>query len=55
MLQYEIKNEQTQQDEVVIGNSTQPNQGGVPGLRPLSDKIGPALHQRTPILSTLNA
>lgn len=52
---YEIENKQAQQDEVVIGNSAKPNQGGVPFLRPLRDKIDPALHRRTPILSTLNA
>lgn len=55
LLLYEIENKQTQQDEVVIGNSTKPNQGGVPFLRPLCDKIDQAIHRRTPILSTLNA
>lgn len=52
---YEVKNKQTQQDEVVVGNSTKPKQGGVPGLRSLGDKIDPALHQHSPILSTPNA
>lgn len=55
LLLYEIENKQTQQDEVVIGNSTKPNQGGVPFLRSLRDKIGPTIHRRSPILSILNA
>ena len=55
LLLYDIKNKQTQQDEVVIENSTKPDQGWVPFLRPLCDKIGPTLHRCLPILSTLNA
>jgi hypothetical protein len=55
LLLYNIENKQTQQDEVVIENSTKPNQGGVPFLRSLRDKSDPAIHRRTPILSIPNA
>ena len=55
LLLYEIENKQTQHDEVVIGNSSKPNQGGVPFFRPLREKIDPAIHRHSPILSTLNA